>query len=194
MTSGDGADLRNECRTRATIPIALVVHARVPARCGMCQIYNATAVTITSRQYGFAGGCSGPEERCKDDANYLLQARHRQRIRHAETSTCEHHQRMPPFPFPVKLRDASELNHRLGLLLHQKMFASIRTMSNRIWRFEYKACRVEVFVGKKGMHWTWAFVVNGTEAKTSGRECCKTAALALHAAKAEACRFIDQKH
>ena len=73
------------------------------------------------------------------------------------------------------------------------MSATIRTMSNRSWRFEYKACRVEIFVGKKGLKWTWAFIINGTKAKTSGSECCKTAALAIRAAKAEACHFIDKK-
>ena len=66
-------------------------------------------------------------------------------------------------------------------------------MPDRIERFEYKGCRVEIFTGKKGIQWTWAFVVNGTEAKANGSDCCKTATLAINAAKAEACRFIDRK-
>jgi hypothetical protein len=74
-----------------------------------------------------------------------------------------------------------------------KMHALIRTIPNRTGRFEYKGCRVEIVTGKKGMQWTWAFVVNGTETKANESECCKTAALAMEAAKAEACRFIDRK-
>ena len=74
-----------------------------------------------------------------------------------------------------------------------EMHALTRTTPNRIGRFEYKGCRVEIFTGKKGMQWTWAFVVNGTEAQANRNECCRTAALAIDAAKAEACRFIDRK-
>jgi hypothetical protein len=66
-------------------------------------------------------------------------------------------------------------------------------MANRIRRFEYKGCRVEIVTEKKGMRWTWAFVVNGTAAKTNPSDCCKTSALAMDIAKAEACRFIDRK-
>ena len=73
------------------------------------------------------------------------------------------------------------------------MRALIRNMANRIRRFEYKGCRVEIFAGKKGMQWTWAFVVNGTETKTNPSDCYKTSALAMDTAKAEACRFIDRK-
>ena len=73
------------------------------------------------------------------------------------------------------------------------MLALTRTVSNRTGRFEYKGCRVEIYTEKKGMQWTWAFVVNGTEAKANGSACCKSAALAIDAAKAEACRFIDRK-
>ena len=73
------------------------------------------------------------------------------------------------------------------------MFSLIGTMPNRSWRFEYKGCRVEIFTGKKGLQWTWAFVVNGTATKANGSECCRTAAIAMEAAKAEACRFIDKK-
>lgn len=73
------------------------------------------------------------------------------------------------------------------------MVGFIRTTPGRTGHFEYKGCRVEIFTGKKGMHWTWAFVVNGTEAEASGNQCCKTAALALNTAKTEACRFIDKR-
>nr|WP_314623822.1 hypothetical protein [uncultured Noviherbaspirillum sp.] len=43
------------------------------------------------------------------------------------------------------------------------------------------------------MKWTWAFVVNGTETKGNESECCKTAALAMDAARAAACSFIDRE-
>lgn len=74
-----------------------------------------------------------------------------------------------------------------------KMVGFIRTVPGRTGHFEYKGCRVEIFTGKKGMQWTWAFVVNGTEAKASGNQYCKTAALAINIAKTEACRFIDKR-
>jgi hypothetical protein len=80
-----------------------------------------------------------------------------------------------------------------GNYLMDQMFAFIRTMSNRSKRFEYKGCRVELFAGKRGMQWTWAFVVNGTETKANETECCKTAALAMEAARAAACSFIDRE-
>ena len=66
-------------------------------------------------------------------------------------------------------------------------------MPNRNGQFEYKGCRVEILTGRKGMQWTWSFVINGTETKANGNDYCKTSAMALDAAKAEACRFIDRK-
>jgi hypothetical protein len=60
-------------------------------------------------------------------------------------------------------------------------------------RFSYKGCRVEIFTRKKGLRWTWAFVINGTEAKTNTQGCCDTIAAAASAAKSEACRFIDKE-
>jgi len=60
-------------------------------------------------------------------------------------------------------------------------------------RFSYKGCRVEVFATKKGMRWTWTFVVNGTESKTNTQGYCDTLTAARNAAKSEACRFIDRE-
>ncbi|MET0963600.1 MAG: hypothetical protein ABWY05_12415 [Noviherbaspirillum sp.] len=71
------------------------------------------------------------------------------------------------------------------------MQTATRTLLNRMGQFEYKGCRVEIFTGKKGLQWTWSFVVNGTKSKGNARDFCKTSALAADAARAEACRFID---
>jgi len=60
-------------------------------------------------------------------------------------------------------------------------------------RFNYKGCRVEIYATKKGLRWTWAFVVNGTEIKTNTQGCCDTLNAATNVAKSEACRFIDRE-
>jgi hypothetical protein len=58
-------------------------------------------------------------------------------------------------------------------------------------RFEYKGCRVEIFITKKGARWTWTFIVNGTKTKENKHESCGSPSDAMRVAITQACRFID---
>jgi len=60
-------------------------------------------------------------------------------------------------------------------------------------QFEYKGCRVEIFIEQRGARWAWSFVVNGPKARANSRECLETSTLAEDADKAEACRLIDRE-